>query len=57
MSKPEDLLRILEEAKQEVDRWEDWMKNQEPEPGSTSRRWLLNERDEEDTRLTCGTSD
>jgi hypothetical protein len=44
MSDLRDLLRIMAEAKEEVERWDDWMKNQEPEPRDSSRKWLLERR-------------
>lgn len=51
MSDLRDLLRIMAEAKEEVERWDDWMKNQEPEPGDSSRKWLLDDEDEAKARV------
>lgn len=33
------LKQVLEQAKNDVDKWPSWMKDQEPEPGQSYRSW------------------
>jgi hypothetical protein len=48
MNDPEALRRILEEAKREVEKWPNWMKNQEPSPGAPTTDVSCIDEDEQD---------
>lgn len=40
MSSPERLKALLDEAKDQVDRMDAWMKEQEPAPGDSYEEWI-----------------
>jgi hypothetical protein len=39
MSEPERLKQLLKEAKDDMDKLDDWMKSQEPAPGVSYEDW------------------
>ncbi len=40
MTDPDRLKQLLEEARQAVEKMEDWMKTQEPSPGQSYKDWI-----------------
>ena len=48
MSDPERLKQLLNEAKNDVEQLEDWMKTQEPAPGVSYKDWRRAEQNEGD---------
>jgi hypothetical protein len=49
MSDQERLKQMLEEAKHEVEKMDDWMKSQEPAPGVSYREWIKSKEGGEKT--------
>jgi hypothetical protein len=49
MSEPERLKQLLKEAKDDMDKLDDWMKSQEPAPGVSYEDWGKQETEKNET--------
>jgi hypothetical protein len=54
MSDPEILKELLEQAKREVERWPESMKNQEPIRLLSVNQQMCDDRDEDEQLARCG---